>query len=365
MRPRGGSGLAPPEGARATLVGTVFERCAAARFRFGVAACAIAGCSIVDPLDGLSDHFGRDAGADAGVDAPADAPPDADADAVAPPMDASPPPPCDVTKDFGVPVPLRSVSTAEDEGSARASADELTVYFDGVREAGASGNASFDLFAATRTDGGDSFGAAARVLPPSDPGMHEYAPSLTDDGLTLFFERQAIGSAVSNIFMATRPKITEAFGAGSLVSGVNTSGYDANPFVRGNGSEIWFVATGADTTIDIFVARSNGASTYSASPVSEVSSAFGDYYPVISADGRTLYFASDRPLPGAAGLDVWVATRTTSAGKFDAPLPLANVNTTANEQPTWISADGCRLYIASDRPGSLGAKDIYVSTRPK
>jgi hypothetical protein len=335
----------------------------AARFRFGVIVCAIAGCSLVDPLDGLSDNFGRSASSDAGIDAPVDAP---SADVVVDvSIEASPPPACDVSKDFGVPVSLRSVSTAEDEGSARLTPDERTLYFDGIREAGAAGNPSFDLFVTTRLDTGDSFGPASRVVPPSDPATHEYAPSLTDDGLTLFFERQAIGSAVSNIFMAKRAKTTDDFGAPTMVSGVNTSGYDGNPFVRGDGSEIWFVATGADTTIDIFRARSDGAGAYAASPVSEVSSAFGDYYPVISADGRALYFASDRPLPGAGGLDVWVARRTDPNGKFDAPLPLANVNTTADEAPTWISPDGCRLYIASNRPNGLGAKDIYVSTRPK
>jgi hypothetical protein len=331
----------------------------AARFRFGVGVCAIVGCSLVDPLGGLSDNYGRDASSDAPTDAPlADVVVDA-------PAEAGPPPACDVGKDFGDPVLVASVSTPEDEGSARLTPDERTLYFDGVREGGASGNASFDLFVTTRADTGDSFGPSSRVVPPSDPTLNEYAPSLTDDGLTLFFERQAMGSSVSNIYSTKRATIADAFGAPALVSGVNTSGYDANPFVRGDAGEIWFVATGADTTIDIFHARSNGAGSYASSPVSEVNSAFGDYYPVISADGRTLYFASDRPLPGGGGLDIWAARRADATGKFDAPLPLANVNTTADEEPTWISADGCRLYLASNRPGGRGAKDIYVSTRPK
>jgi Tol biopolymer transport system component len=43
---------------------------------------------------------------------------------------------------------------------------------------------------------------------------------------------------------------------------------------------------------------------------------------------------------------------------------LAEVNTAATERDPFISSDGLTLYFASDRPGSLGAQDIWVTIRP-
>jgi hypothetical protein len=328
---------------------------------------AVVACSVIDPLDGLSDNFGKvDAAADApGVDAADAGGSDAPADNVV--IDAPPdaPPPCDPGKDFGVPQPLDSINSTEQEGSARLTPDERTIYFDGIREAGA-GTSSFDLFTASRGDGGDSFGPFARVAPPDDAGTQEYSGSVTDDLRTLFFERQPIGGANSDIYMATRAGTTGPFGAPVPVPGINTAAYEANPFVRGDGKELWYVATGPGNTIDIFLAKANGVGVYNSSLVSEVSlPTSADFNPVISADKKALYFASDRPLAGAAGLNIWVATRADPAGTFDPPVGVNNVNTNQDETPTWLSPDGCRLYISSDRAGGKGLQDIYVSSRPK
>ena len=49
---------------------------------------------------------------------------------------------------------------------------------------------------------------------------------------------------------------------------------------------------------------------------------------------------------------------------FSAPQNLgANINTTATEGCPFISPDNLSLFFASDRPGTLGLADIYVSTR--
>jgi hypothetical protein len=332
-----------------------------------LALAGIAACSLVDPLDGLSDNFGKtdgggtpDGGGDqVAPDARADAAPDA-SDADAAPLR------CDPTKAFGAPVPLNSINTSEQEGSARLTPDELTLYFDGVREGGAGGNSTFDIFVTTRLDGGDSFGPPTRLVPPSTTTIQEYAPSLTDDGLTLFFERQPIGSSDDKIYMTKRATTASPFAdPPTLVNGVNSPGYDANPFVRGDATELWFVATGATTEIDVYVAELSGG-VYSPVPVNEINTPnFATFNPVISTDGLTVFFASDRPLPGSANLNVWYATRTDRTKTFNAPIPVGAVNSDGDEAPTWVSPDGCVLYIASDRPGGRGLQDIYVSTKPK
>jgi len=79
---------------------------------------------------------------------------------------------------------------------------------------------------------------------------------------------------------------------------------------------------------------------------------------VLSRDGRTLYFETNRD----GTLDVYYATRSTPAGAFGDPEPLLNVNTdTADESPTWISADDTELYMTRRAPG--GDWDTYRTTR--
>jgi hypothetical protein len=59
-------------------------------------------------------------------------------------------------------------------------------------------------------------------------------------------------------------------------------------------------------------------------------------------------------------LTIYVATRPTTATAFGAPTIVPNVNTDADDGPSWISPNGCRLYLSSD---VAGTNDIYVATR--
>jgi Tol biopolymer transport system component len=83
----------------------------------------------------------------------------------------------------------------------------------------------------------------------------------------------------------------------------------------------------------------------------------------ISADGCTLYFSSNRP-GGRGGWDLWVATRLTTDADWGPPENLGpTVNTPSDDGPGCISADGLSLYFASNRPGGFGSYDTWVTTR--
>lgn len=66
---------------------------------------------------------------------------------------------------------------------------------------------------------------------------------------------------------------------------------------------------------------------------------------------------------GQGGRDLYVAM---AAGeeKFETPINLgADINTPANEAAPMLAADGKTLYFSSDRPGGLGGYDLYVTRR--
>ena len=94
-----------------------------------------------------------------------------------------------------------------------------------------------------------------------------------------------------------------------------------------------------------------------------VNSAFEDFLPELSKNGRSLYFSSNRPGP-FGGEDLWVSRRASPADPWG---PAENVgaviNGPFNERSPALSRDGHLLFFASTRPGGRGGFDIWVSWR--
>lgn len=337
-----------------------------------LALVAMFGCSAVL---GIPSEIGREAD-DAGggannegsvvADAPAGdehAMPDAgsDADATILP-DTAPPPLCDLRKGFDPPVLLMSVSTPGLEGSPKLSEDELTIYFDAQRGA----EPYFDLYTATRSSLTDTFGPATLV-----PGgvntttSHEFAPNVSPDGLNMFFERKDPASTVDNFYIATRPTAVADWGTAVPISGVNLPEYQGKLDVHGDGSDLYFTKKGTGTKYHLYNARRGAGGGYVTMPLTALNGPGGaeEYGSAVSADGLTLYFASTRA-GGAGGEDVWVATRNKRTDDFSAVnVSLeATINSPQDDEPSWLSTDGCRLYMQSTR---TGVQDIYVAIKPK
>jgi len=173
------------------------------------------------------------------------------------------------------------------------------------------------------SDGGDGLEMVGEGV-VSTP-HHEWTPSLTPDGRTLFF-----GVADPSFVSATR--------------------FWAIAFARRGGEE------GDGWQAPEIVPFSGGRSS--------------DGYPAVSPDGRRLFFASDRapdrvgsrsgdgPTGGARGdFDLWVVERV-GEGWGEARRLGPEVNTGADELAPGVTADGT-LYFASDRPGGAGGFDLY------
>jgi hypothetical protein len=63
--------------------------------------------------------------------------------------------------------------------------------------------------------------------------------------------------------------------------------------------------------------------------------------------------------------DIWIARRASVNDPFGAPANVSELNTANNDQPGWLSPDGCRLYLYSDRTGGVGGTDLYIAERRK
>jgi outer membrane protein OmpA-like peptidoglycan-associated protein len=86
---------------------------------------------------------------------------------------------------------------------------------------------------------------------------------------------------------------------------------------------------------------------------------FNYIHPTVSADAKTLYFASDMP-GGYGGLDIYKVTRNAD-GTWTTPINLGEkVNTTEQEGFPFLVDD--KLYFASKGHVGFGGYDIFVTT---
>lgn len=90
------------------------------------------------------------------------------------------------------------------------------------------------------------------------------------------------------------------------------------------------------------------------------SDTYSTEHPVLSKDGKKLYFASD--MPGTLGsFDIFVVD-VNEDGTFGTPQNLGNaINTIHREQFPSISDDGTTLYFSSDGLQGMGGLDIFMS----
>lgn len=107
--------------------------------------------------------------------------------------------------------------------------------------------------------------------------------------------------------------------------------------------------------------KTNGV--WSAFQVAPFSGSYHDIEPAFSADGQTLYFASKRPVHDGGqpinDYDIWRVTKTAQGWGKPERLP-ETINTSGDEYYPSVAANG-NLYFTSERAGSVGKEDIFMS----
>lgn len=150
----------------------------------------------------------------------------------------------------------------------------------------------------------------------------------------------------------------------SLSPNINTGGNEGTASLSADGRMLVFTACQGRKgfgSCDLFVSRKTGNDWSEPDNLGpQVNSRFYESQPALSADGRRLYFVSDRP-GGKGRRDIWRSDLAPD-GTWHEPVNLGSpVNTGQNEASPFIHPNGQSLFFASDGHIGLGGYDLFVS----
>jgi len=283
-----------------------------------------------------------------------------DLDGGAPGSDASPdaiaPPTCNLAMPFGAPKPYTELNTSAWETGSHLSPDELTVWFQ--RRSSATSNDG-EIYIATRTDKALAFGTPKKVT-ELNSSVAEGAPSVRGDGLLLFMGSDRSGSDGLDIWKSSRGSTASAWATPVNAGNINTSYGEDDPFLLQDGRALyWDSRRGQAGNIYRASVDSFGNTGSAVTVGTTINTDAKESEPVVTLDELTIYFARTGSTKA-----IYVAKRTSATGAWGSSSAVSELNSSADENPDWISADGCHITFSSDRSGGKGLYDLYHAEKP-
>ncbi|MEK6615295.1 MAG: OmpA family protein [Bacteroidota bacterium] len=208
----------------------------------------------------------------------------------------------------------------------------------------------------------------------------EYLPFISPDNEIAFFTRrikvQPLGvawdmSQEKELFCFSERGADGNFPEGEPMPAppFNTHFNEGGASITIDNKHIYYTVVEQDGNYDIYFSDLVNGEWKEAKSVGNVinSADHWDSQPSISADGRTLYFASNRP-GGYGGVDIWKSEKDEN-GIWNTPINLgAKINTEGDEKSPFLHWDSKTLYFSSgdNEQGStshmnLGGFDIFYS----
>lgn len=262
-----------------------------------------------------------------------------------------------------------TINTTASEVCPFIAPDNLSLFMASDRAGGTGG---FDLMFSTRPNVNSPWGMPVNFGTSINTSGGELCPTLVPGGLSLYFISDKPGGCGGNdIYVSQRPDLQSAWGQPvNLGCQLNSPQSEMSPSLytdAGGVTYLYFSSNrpGGPGMTDIYVSTLQPNGQFGAPALVEgLNTAFNDQRPNIRVqDGGEIFFESDRT--GTVGSsDLYVSTRASASAPWRTPVSLgATVNSASGESRPSISFDGRELYFHSNRPGGQGANDLYVVRR--
>ncbi|HVD99584.1 MAG TPA: OmpA family protein [Cytophagaceae bacterium] len=151
-----------------------------------------------------------------------------------------------------------------------------------------------------------------------------------------------------------------------MSTNINTANHDASIALSPDGQTLFLYRFDLDhnassSSGDLYTSKLEGKVWARAEKISDkVNSPGWEPSASITEDGKTLYFASNKP-GGLGGTDLYMSKKL-SDGNWDKPVSLGEtINTPYDEDCPFIHPDGKTLYFSSKGHNTMGGFDIFIS----
>jgi hypothetical protein len=261
------------------------------------------------------------------------------------------------------------------DASPTISKSGLSLYFQSNRPH-PDAQGGFDIYVSQRDSLEDLWETPANLGPTINGPKGEFCNALPVDGHWMIFtSNRPGGCGGQDLWISHRKDKRNDFGWETPVNLgciVNSAAADHSPFLFNDeaaGQVLLYFSSnrpGGTGLLDIYVSSfSNETGTFGLPvPVAELNTAADDYHPFLRKDGLEMIFASGRP-GGFGSIDLYVSTRETCLDTWSEPVNLGpTVNSAAADLRPTLSWDGMNLIFASERNGTLNS-DLFMSTRTK
>ena len=275
---------------------------------------------------------------------------------------------------YNTPVHLESpINTPGFEGKPALSADGLELYFVSDRPGALGGPGDQDIYVTRRASVNGSWGPPERVPPPISSAFFDITPTISLDGLALYFGSNRPGPFSPpwpDLWVSHRASVNHPWGeVVHLGSGVNTPLFEGSIDISPDQRTAFFAGVTPDFVFDIFVSRRSSTDEPFGPRVKlppPIDSEGHDYGPALTPNGHVMFFSSgtDNPFAPGAINHLYVSERKDDRAPWGPRIFLDTLNcpTCFGGLPT-IRAGGKEICWMGDRGDSFGDKDIYCATR--
>ena len=223
-------------------------------------------------------------------------------------------------------------------------------------------NYNEDFYEAQKIDGSWS---KARSLPGNiNTNQNEGAQNISQDGQWLIFTGCNFPEGLGSCDLYISYLTTDGWSTPeNLGDSINTESWESAPSLSPDKRDLYFASRrpdgfgGSDIYVSHRLLNGHWSAPENLGPV--INTAGDEGTPFIHADNQSLYFTSSGH-PGYGGDDLFIS-RKGPKGVWAKPENLGYpINTIENEGSLVISADGKTAYYASDRADSRGGLDLYT-----